>query len=621
MCGIAAILSASGNAREPGGWHRARDLLARRGPDGTSTHRSSDGFCWLGHTRLAINDLSPAGDQPMHAPGVVAICNGEIYNAPDLRAQLQALGHRFSSTCDTEVIVHGYRAWGIDQLLDRVLGMFALVLWDDRERVLHGAVDHAAIKPLVFHTGRDRLTIASDCDALRAMLDDSPALDGVGLCHVLCLGYCPAPKTVWTGISKLGPGERLVWTPGAPVRVIRWWSPRQDTADPDEPFANLWQTVIDDHLQSDVPVGLLLSGGIDSACVAAGLAHAQTDRPVSCITLGLDSDDDETPAAAAVAEHLGLAHRRVAMGSAEAHDELTRAARAFDEPQAFGALLTMTAVARAAREHGTVFLSGDGGDEAFAGYTWHRAHPEGWNTPIDPAEHTALMRRVAQPSTDAPTRFAALDALGRLSPMHSYLQAVMPRFHPAEACAMLAPLEPDYDESVYGDWAMPLGDAALPWPRWAQRVDLGSFCAGSILPKVDRAAGAAGLEVRVPMLDRRVLAWAFAQRIRSAELRAQSSKPALRDYLKGRVPPEVLRRPKQGFSLRLREPRPWSQLLPMVDRSPLAEVLHPRWRRFVEPDVPFAEAKRFALCMLGAWTSARSGTAQLCLTDANRGAA
>ena len=163
----------------------------------------------MGHARLAINDLSDAGAQPMTSDdGMIALVfNGEIYNAPRLRIDLEAKGARFRSRCDTEVLLHGYRAWGLDKLLERIIGMYAFVVWDGERSELCGAVDPVGMKPLVYACSGGRFFAASDCDALRLILPNKPALDGTALCHVMCLGYCPGPWTVWQGISKLGGGR------------------------------------------------------------------------------------------------------------------------------------------------------------------------------------------------------------------------------------------------------------------------------------------------------------------------------------------------------------------------------------------------------------------------------
>lgn len=602
MCGV---LVCAGAGVQPPGWDAALERLSRRGPDGRGTWSAPSGLALLGHARLAIQDLSDAGAQPMAAPGgrIALTYNGEIYNAPDLRLDLEAAGRVFRSRSDTEVLVHGYLEWGFDGLLERIAGMFALAIWDDDRRELLAAVDPAGMKPLTWSTARGRLYAASDCDALRLILPERAGLDAEGLCHVLCHGYCPAPGTVWRGVRKLGPGQALRWRPGeASPTIWRHWSAPEAVGEASPPLEAFWDSVVREHLLSDVPVGLFLSGGLDSAAVGAALSNAGRSD-VACFTLALAGADDESPAAAETAAHLGMPHLSVSLSASAALDELSFAACAFDEPQAYGALLTATAVARASRVHGKVMLAGDGGDEAFAGYTWHRRVPG----PSNGSDHAMLAARAGAIDADGDTRARALRSLASLSFLHGHLQAVFPRFHPAEARTLLAPLSARYDEHVYAAWASEHDRPGLPWPRRAQRLDLMTFCAGSILPKIDRSSMAVGLELRAPFLDRRVLTWSLSRPVEAGEGH-EASKPALRQYLRGRVPPGVLSRPKQGFSLRLEDPEIWVKRLPQVGGSRLVRdgVLAPGWDRAVAPDAPCRNARAFALCMLAAWYEGRA---------------
>ncbi|MBK7406568.1 MAG: asparagine synthase (glutamine-hydrolyzing) [Phycisphaerales bacterium] len=578
--------------------------LRRRGPDGEGTSVCPSGHAALGHTRLAILDLSPAGAQPMASEDgqVVVTYNGEIYNAPDLREQLESLGHRFVSRSDTEVLLHGYRAWGARGMLDRLRGMFALVLWDAPARRAVAAVDHAGMKPLLWASTADGVFVASDLDALCAVLPERPALDPIGLGHVLCLGYCPAPWTVRRGVRKLGPGEGWTWSPGGEPRSFRHWAPPHEAGPASEPFDPLWEQIVREHTLADVPLGLLLSGGLDSSAVA--LALARQGAAVDCTTIALPGAADEAPSAGETAALLGLRHRSVALEAGDAPGLLREAAGVFDEPQGFGALLTMTRVASAARRGGKAVLAGDGGDEAFAGYLWHRAEPRGvWGAGIG----AETERLVASADATGAVRQRAMRSLADRSFLHAYLQSVMPRFHPAEAAAMLAPLGGGYDETVYAEWLAPHDRARAPWPRRAQLLDLAGFCAGSILPKLDRATMGHGLELRAPFLDRRVLEWALARPVEAGETDASTAKPPVRRYLAGRVPGRVLTRDKQGFSLRLGQPDLFSGMLPWLGTTRLVRdgVLGPGWEGFVAPDAPNREGRAFVLCMLGAWAEER----------------
>ncbi|MCB9840108.1 MAG: asparagine synthase (glutamine-hydrolyzing) [Phycisphaeraceae bacterium] len=636
MCGILVHARATLDSPQAcdAAWERAMARLDRRGPDGRGRWQSASGLVRLGHTRLAINDLSPTGAQPMvlerRGGDLALVANGEVYNAPALRRRLEREGCRFRGTSDCEVVLHAVDRWGFDEAIDAVRGMIALAVWDDRERTLRGAVDHAGMKPLVFAGGTEGLVIASDADAVLAMLARRPDPNPMALAHVLAHGYSPAPETVWQGVSKLGPGECLEWRPGAGVRTRRWWSPpdavrepapgRSTLAEQAEEFGAIWGEVVADHLLSDVPVGLFLSGGLDSSAVAVALAeqsgggaHAGRSRaiapsrpPVHAFTLALESSDDEAPAARQTAAHFGLGWTGVPMGAGSLDEALTACARAFDEPQGYGALLTAGAISRAARRCGKVMLAGDGGDEAFAGYTWHAEAPR-----LAPDSGASISRERGSSGG-----VGVLDAPGVAAgcvPVGSYLRRVLPRFEVWEVEALLAPLGVRYAEQEYAGWAAAHDRPDLPWPRWAQRMDLMTFCAGSILPKVDRASMDAGLEVRAPFLDRRVLEWALSLPVMPEEAcgpvggHVGGSKPILRRYLDGRVPPGVLTRPKQGFSLRIGS-NAWAGFGDRLLQSRLVKdgVLGAHVRRVVDPDDPRAASRIPALCMLAAWWDARA---------------
>ncbi len=589
MCGLlvrAALCPPTPDERviEDQGWQRAMARLSRRGPDAEGESHTPDSAVRLAHTRLAINDLSTAGAQPMTCPrrGHTIVFNGEIYNAADLRRELIGLGHQFRSRCDTEVLLHGYAQWGGEGLLQRIMGMYALVIWNAAsggggEQI--AAVDHVGMKPLCWSLEDGVLRLASDLDALVEILPRSPALSREAMARVLLLGYSPAPQTVWQGAYKLEPGSALRWRPGqtSPTIWTHWQpvrectaaprDPRRDLAPPTNEFSDLWMRIIAEHLTSDVPVGLFLSGGVDSASVAAGLAalHAPHPSSVTAITLAMPGAADESMAAAAIAQACGHRHIRIECSAADVDDLLHAAAEAYDEPQTFGALLTATAVARAAREHVKVVLSGDGGDEAFGGYAWHS----------EPFESGA-----------------------------SHLSRVMPRFTFDEVQRLIP--DSGLSAEAIAEWANSLDAPAMPHPRRAQRFDLLTFCAGSILPKVDRAAMAVGLEVRAPMLDRRLLDWSLSRPVSKDERGGGSAKSLLREYLAPRLSKDMLARPKQGFSLRLGDRDPWPEMFPRLAETRLVrDVLGESWRAVVEAPHPMRSQRMYSLLALAAWLEAR----------------
>ncbi|MFI4897194.1 MAG: asparagine synthase (glutamine-hydrolyzing) [Phycisphaerales bacterium JB059] len=577
MCGILAIASPTPLApdldRSPA-WRGAMERLGPRGPDGAGVWRSPEGDALFGHTRLAIQDLSDAGAQPMTDPSgrVAIVFNGEIYNAPALRRELAHAGAAFRGTSDTEVLLHAFLAWGLDRTLERVEGMFALLIRDGRTGELHGAVDPTGQKPLYLAEAAGSIAIASDAIALRrAVLANAP-LSYTGLCHVLRLGYCPAPATAWAGIRKLAPGTRVRWSAPGGLTTRRYWEAPEaiDRARSAEPFAELLTRVVSEHLLSDVPVALLLSAGIDSGALALALRDAGATP--GCVTLAMAGEHDESADARALADHLGLPHTRVEFTDSPLDDLVDEAARAFDEPQVFGALLTQTRVASAARAQAKVVLTGDGGDEAFAGYAWHAPPPR------------------------------ATDQHGALS---EHATRVMPWFSAEEAARLLEPLrrtgEPVYTEEAAVETLRPHDRPGLPWPRRAQRLDLGGFCAGSILPKVDRASMRVGLEMRAPLLDRRILEWAISRPVEPGE----GPKAPLRALLNGRVPERTLTRPKQGFSLRIADPTRWHDHVDRLGGSPfMKHALDPSWTSACERGAPYAHSRAYALTFLARWAEA-----------------
>lgn len=615
MCGLMVRASTSAPfdlAGEDAAWQAAMTRLRRRGPDAEGHWTSPDRRVRMSHARLAINDLTDAGAQPMtratnraatttrllaSAPPAsdhaAIVFNGEIYNAPTLRRQLAEQGFRCSSRTDTEVVLYGYLHWGLDELLNRLIGMYAFVIYDARSHEIVAAIDHVGMKPLAWAM-RDHdstIILGSDVDIVRTILAGTPrehraqpSLSRDALAKILVLGYCPAPHSVWTTIHTLAPGAALRWKPGMrePQLFTHWRPP--STCDHDRGgcaesgvgdqrelahFTDLWTTVVGDHLMSDVPVALFLSGGLDSTAVAVALADLRASD-VSCLTLALPGLADESPAAAITAQRLGLRHERIPCQPDNLPTLLRTVAQAFDQPQIFGALLTQSAIANAARQSVKVVLAGDGGDEAFAGYSWHTG---------------------------------AFD-----SPM-AHLRRVMPRFTCDEARRLIPGTNLDH----LATWAEALDAPDLPDPRRAQRFDLLTFCAGSILPKIDRASMHVGLEVRSPFLDRRLLDRALT-RPPSHDTRhgERQSKPLLRRYLRGRVPDEVLDRPKQGFSLRLSgagcdDVDPWPAMLPWLAQSRLArEVLDPRWPSIATAPSPLRSQRIHSLVMLASWYEEKS---------------
>ncbi len=641
MCGIAAILR-SRAAPEWSQSHLARmdrtlTHLSRRGPDGRGTHASPHAL--LGHTRLAIQDLSTSAAQPMSRPGGARtlIYNGEIYNAPALRAQLKELGRTFRTHSDTEVLLHALDCWGHIQTLSRVRGMFSFVAINETQHAfqLIAAVDPAGMKPLAWSfiddpdaRGEKLLVIASDCDALRLLSPVSDAINIDAIRRVLSIGYIPAPDTAWTNVYKLPPGTMLEWSGRAsesPVSTAYWEPPRwAQTPRSDADFAPMLEELATEHLIGDVPVGLFLSAGLDSTSIALALHNSGADMSrIRACTLGTGDAADESSDAAAIARALGMPHSTIDFGTSDLVPTLRAAARRYDEPQGYTALLTATRISDAMRHaapDAKVVLAGDGGDESLGGYAWHRdaaTHPlslGAFRTPIPDVDgaHAQLAARVARADAPDRDRQAAIIALGTLSFTHRYLARTFGGFHPAEADAIIAP---DIGASDVSSFAWPLAGHdidTLPMPRRAQRLDVLGFCAGSIQPKLDRACMGVGLELRAPYLDRRMIEWGLSRPVDTAELAPGGGKPSIRAYIasaieRGLLPRHVLDRPKQGFALRLRD-EVFESLGEVISQSRLIRdgILAPTWASYLTVQPDMRRTRLFTLAMLAAWYEVRA---------------
>jgi asparagine synthase (glutamine-hydrolysing) len=643
MCGLGAIARSHPdpdplNARRR--QNACLEALARRGPDGAGELTICSGRVTLLHRRLSIQDLGARAAQPMTSMdgSVSLVFNGEIYNVVELRTKLERQGARFNTRSDTEVLLHALRLWGLADTLEMLRGMFAFVAIRQHgtQIDIEAAVDHVAMKPLLWsfeHSAKSgpTLSIASDADALMALLPRRPGLDPVGLCHVLSVGYCPQPLTMWQGIHALRPGHVMRWRVGEThgPQVARWWQPPESAhastrhADAAFDFRQTFEHVVHEHLVGDVPIGMFLSAGLDSSAVALALhsRKAGHDLPIA-YSLTSGGPDDESTDARALATALGMRHETIRLEAPELSDAVRLTARTFDQPQGYSALLTATCLARGLRasEIGRdvkVVLGGDGGDEAFAGYAWHGdpfTHPLslGAFTPVSPTEHAALASGVGSPDATPAERMAAGLALGSLSYTHRYVRRLFNGFHPRESAALLQSLAPEYDENTYAAFLLDDDRPSLAHPRRVQRLDTVGFCAGSINAKVDRACMGVGLELRAPFLDRRILEHGLALPVVNGE----PPKAPIRAYLheavmKGLIPERVLTRPKQGFSLRLPRtagtPGPMSTLRTLIDDSRFVRdgLLRRDYDRFFPSDDEGREVRWFTLAMLAAWYDQR----------------
>jgi asparagine synthase (glutamine-hydrolysing) len=587
MCGIVGALS---DRRVDGALlERMRDRLAHRGPDAAGLWSSSDGRICLGHRRLSIIDLSPDANGPFPSADrrFVVTFNGEIYNFRALRRELERAGVVFRTRSDTEVLVEAFRRWG-EACLERLSGMFAFALWDEETQRLFCARDRAGEKPFYYASTSRSFVFASELKALLPWPGFRRELDHAALADFLTFGFVPDPKSIWEGARKLPPGHAMWVELGADGpragQPWPWWDWQLHTGGEDD-----WEERIRDALAAaavemsyaDVPVGAFLSGGVDSSSVTAALSRA--GQPVHAFTVGFDDADfDERPFAREVAALTRTPHteRTVRPDDVE-HVFRDTVLWHFDEPFNDHSYLPTYYVCREARRSITVALSGDGGDELFAGYPKY--------TRV--ARRHGIERRLTRPVTQlvAAGAHAVLPWRERLAP---YLQGpgemlatTLATAHPmdelrAAARGGLAETLEDYDPmdavAAYLAKAPPEEVGLVNAMRY---LDFKLTLAGGILVKVDRASMAVSLEVRPVFLQRGMLDVAGAlPPDRLADRR--EPKKLLRSSLRGWLPDSILDRPKAGFAMPLgRWLRGDLQGLTAVGDGPLGELLDPAYVR------------------------------------------
>ncbi|MEQ9606457.1 MAG: amidotransferase 1, exosortase A system-associated, partial [Kiloniellaceae bacterium] len=520
MCGLVGIFDTTGRRPVDRNLLSAmNDSLAHRGPDGDDLHLEEG--IGLGHRRLSIIDLA-GGSQPMfNEDGTVAVIyNGEIYNFQELAQELRDRGHRFHSVCDTEVIVHAWEEWGAD-CVQRFRGMFAFALWDGNTETLFLARDRLGIKPLYYAALPDgRLIFGSEMKALLCDPVLEREFDIQGIEEYFAFGYVPDPRTIYRSVHKLPPAHTLVWQRGKPQPAPqRYWEiyfqadNRMKEADACVELRERMSEAVKIRLMADVPLGAFLSGGVDSSSVVSMMAE-HSSGPVNTCSIGFDVPDfDEAIYAEQVAKHLNTDHRSRQV-AADSFDLIEDMSKFYDEPFADSSAMPTYQVCRLARESVTVALSGDGGDEAFAGYRryrWHHYEEMVRGTLPGPLRQPvfSLLGRIYPKMDWAPRSFRAkttFQALARES-VEGYFHSVS-ILSDALRQRLYSPrmqreLQGYHARSVLEDT---LKDA--PVEHHLDRVqyaDMKTYLPGDILTKVDRASMATSLEVRVPLLDLKLL--------------------------------------------------------------------------------------------------------------------
>ena len=576
MCGIAGLFDRAAATNVQSLDDRVAAMaatLVHRGPDDQGQWSDPAAGIAMGHRRLAIIDCSPAGRQPMISScgRYVMVYNGEVYNYRELARELADQGRRIRGGSDTGVLLEACAVWGVEAALGRVIGMFAFALYDREARSLTLARDRLGIKPLYWARQGNVFVFGSELKALTAagLLDTE--VDPAALAAFLRFAYVPAPYSIYRNVQKLSPGHILTIPAEGEARPRNYWDLRRIARDGQaapqaetlEALEDLLKDAVGRRLVSDVPLGAFLSGGIDSSLVTA-LMQAQSPRPVKTFSIGFrEGGYDESAHAKAVAVHLGTDHTELFVTPQEALDSVSELPRWYDEPFADSSQIPTLLLARLTRRHVTVALSGDGGDEVFAGYNRYLWLPRLWRrlgaTPRPFRLGLAGALRALSP--------AAWDVLGRALPRGRRPRQLGDKLWKAGAALCQDSLDEAY-RSVVSQWPEPA--RLVPGAREAEVIpggpelardlpdplarmqycDMATYLPDDILTKVDRASMAASLEARVPLLDHRVVE--FAWRLpRPMLVDGGVSKAPLRRILDRYVPRSLVERPKSGFGVPL----------------------------------------------------------------------
>ena len=633
--------------------------VAHRGPDDEGSWVDPACGVAVGHRRLSIVDLSPAGHQPMasHDGRYVIVLNGEIYNHRELRGQLEqeTSGEKSVSAwrghSDTEVLLEAISRWGIDEALKRVVGMFAMAVWDRAERKLTLARDRIGEKPLHYGFVGGALVFGSELKALAAHPGWRGDIDREALTSYLRFAYVPHARSIYRGVLKLLPGTTVTFGQPELARQtlpepLSYWSATEVIAAAKrDPFRGTETEAIDEldrllresirgQMLADVPLGALLSGGIDSSTVVA-LMQAQSERPVRTFTIGFHEEGyNEAEQAKAVARHLGTDHTELYLTPKQAMDVIPRLPHLYDEPFADSSQIPTFLVAELARRHVTVSLSGDAGDELFGGYNRYFVGQRVWNrigaVPLGLRAATAAMLRAPAPRTWD----RVLSPLSVLLPKDSRVRLPGDKLHKlarmltapsAEAfyVRLVSQIAEPETVAVQGEESPSMLSSPEAWPGlddFTERMmylDLVSYLPDDILVKVDRAAMGVSLETRVPLLDHRVVEFAWRLPL-SMKIRDGRGKHVLRKLLYRYVPNALVDRPKMGFGVPidawLRGPlRDWAEAL--LDPVRLSAAGYLRSDPIREKWNEHQSGRRnwsywlWTVLMFQAWLEAQSGSA------------
>lgn len=586
MCGVAGLVSGStGKSIDSlrSVCEAMTNALTHRGPDDHGQWTDAGHGVALGHRRLSIVDLSQAGHQPMvSADGRFVIAyNGEVYNHQESRRDLEALGVAFRGTSDTEVILEACAAWSVEKTLPKINGMFAIALWDRAEATLTLVRDRLGIKPLYWAKFGRLFLFGSELKALRAHPGWTPRVRPDVVAAYMRHGYIPGPHTIYEGVHKLEPGTMLTLSTrldSAP-RIQRYWdlseiadrgrAARTEGGRPDLELVDELDALLRDavgrRMVADVPLGAFLSGGVDSSTVAA-LMQAQSPVPIKTYTIGFEQDRfDEAPHAQAVAKHLGTDHTELYVAPKDALNVIPELAHCYDEPFADSSQIPTLLVSRLTRKHVTVALSGDGGDEIFAGYQryfWNqRLQRTLGRVPrrvrsaagfglrfLSPQLREWCLGRLPRRVQDVvtPTRLEKLSDVLTASDSDALYRRILSLWPNPKALVLGS------SEATGRLWEPNLTNGLDPGIEAPQFLDTLTYLPDDILTKVDRASMAVALEARVPLIDYRVVEFAWRLPM-NMKVRDGRGKWILRQVLDRYVPRQLIDRPKMGFGVPLGE--------------------------------------------------------------------
>lgn len=650
MCGIAGVFRSSTDLDLYAAIHVMADQLRHRGPDADGFWLDQEKGVALGHRRLSILDLTPAGAQPMvsRCGRFVLIFNGEIYNHLELRQKLNDSTIEWKGHSDTETLLQCISSWGLSKTLECTVGMFALAVWDKRDAKLQLARDRLGEKPLYYGQIAGGFSFASELKALKAQPGFKQVIDRRALALYFQYAQIPAPYSIYQNIAKLEPGHMLhvsldpvsgfkctkerYWSPGAVARYGAALAFRDEAAAIDELEQCLKQAVRG-QMMSDVPLGAFLSGGVDSSTIVA-LMQAQCERPVRTFTIGFEHQNyDESSHAEAVARHLQTEHQTFHLKATDATEVIPNLALIYDEPFADSSQIPTYLVSQAARREVTVSLSGDGGDELFGGYNrylWGRK--VGRSFALLPG---ALRQYLGKAIIGIPP--AAWDCLASFRPGKPWINRLGDKAHKVGNRLQLMRTSDDLYRALITEWPVEAGlmpgvrPYAAPFEQACELAGIGSleermmlqdmlmYLPDDILVKTDRAAMNVSLETRVPLLDHRVVAMAWRLPLHM-KIRNGQGKWALRQVLYRYVPKHLIERPKTGFAMPvaewLRGPlHSWAEKL--LDEKRLREegFLNPEpvrtvWQQHLSGRHDWT-ARLWSVLMFQAWLEAQGPAVEL----------